>query len=255
MTMHSPSFLRRLQGSANRPLHCVPWPVRLALPCLLALQCLWHANQAPPAARISALTPPPSYAMLRLASLGESAAFAKFQMLSLQAHDYQAGHSIPFSKLDYVALRGWLGAILDLDPPAQYPLLAAARLYAEAPGAQRARMMTEFVHQRFLEDPNRRWEAMAHAAVLARHRLHDMQLAHKYAKALREHARDPKVPAWVRQMEIFLLEDMNELQAARLLLGAVLANNEAKDPQEVHFLLQRLQEMERKLQAQAISAP
>ena len=38
------------------------------------------------------------------------------------------------------------------------------------------------------------------------------------------------VPLWARQMEIFILEDMNELEAARIMLGGLLGSGEIQRP-------------------------
>jgi hypothetical protein len=47
-------------------------------------------------------------------------------------------------------------------------------------------------------------------------------------------------------MEIFILEDMDELEAARIMLGGLLASGKVTDPAELSFLKQRLQELERR---------
>ena len=48
-------------------------------------------------------------------------------------------------------------------------------------------------------------------------------------------------------MEVFILEDMNELEAAKVLLGGLLATGRIQDPAERKYLELRLQEMERRL--------
>jgi hypothetical protein len=45
-------------------------------------------------------------------------------------------------------------------------------------------------------------------------------------------------------MEIFILEDMNELQAARIMLGDLIQSGAVEDPAELRFLKQRLEELE-----------
>ena len=48
-------------------------------------------------------------------------------------------------------------------------------------------------------------------------------------------------------MEVFILEDMNELEAARVMLGGLLASGRIADPAEQRFLRERLEELERRL--------
>ena len=135
----------------------------------------------------------------------------------------------------------WLRALLELDPRGPYPLFAAARVYAEIRDPARSRLMLEFVYEQFLLDPNRRWPWLAHAALLAKHRLHDLPLARRYAAAIDRHTTAADVPLWARQMEIFILEDMNEIEAARIMLGGLLASGKITDPAEAAFLKQRLE--------------
>jgi len=106
--------------------------------------------------------------------------------------------------------------------------------------------MLDFIYQAFLQDPNRRWQWLAHAAVVAKHRLHDLPLALRYAQAIARHARGQNVPHWAQQMPIFILEDMGEAQSAKVLLGAQLAEGQISDPREIHFLTQRLKTLEEK---------
>ncbi|MCC6713604.1 MAG: hypothetical protein IT496_00070, partial [Gammaproteobacteria bacterium] len=108
----------------------------------------------------------------------------------------------------------------------------------------RQRLMLEFVREEFLKDPNRRWPWMAHAVFVARHRLHDLPLALRYADALAAHVTDPGVPPWVTQMNIFVRVDMGETEAAKVLLGGLLESGRITDPAEQRFLMRRLQELE-----------
>jgi hypothetical protein len=48
-------------------------------------------------------------------------------------------------------------------------------------------------------------------------------------------------------MEIFILEDMNELEAAKVMLGGLLATGRIRDPEEKRFLQGRLAEIEARL--------
>jgi hypothetical protein len=234
----------------ERPIARVPAAAWLALAGLLAAQIAWRATQAPAGAAAADLPPPPSAQALRLASFGEPATLARLAMLYLQAFDYGGTNASPYGRLDYARLTGWLDAILELDPRSEYPLFAAARVYAENPDPARSRAVLEFVYREFFGDPDRRWPWLAHAALLAKHRLNDLPLARRYAAAIDRNTRSASVPLWARQMEIFILEDMNELEAARILLGGLLESGAIHDPAEARFLQQRLEELERRLAPQ-----
>lgn len=226
-----------------RPWHQVPVHHLLAAVTLLTLQVAWHASRLPPSAQAHELRAPPPYAVIRALAWGDPIVFAKMTMLWLQAFDTQAGTQIPLRSLDYAHVIAWLRVPLALDPKAQYPLLAASRFYAEVPDATRSRRMLEFVAAEFAQDPARRWPWLAHAVYLARHRLHDAALALRYARLLAKSTAS-EIPDWARQLEVFVLEDMGEIEAVKILLGALLASGKIRDPHERWFLSQRLHDLE-----------
>ena len=126
----------------------------------------------------------------------------------------------------------------------QGPLLAAARLFGEVPDPERQRRMIELIRRHYGDDPARRWPWLAHAVYLARHRLEDLPLALALARELAERADPATVPAWARQMHLFVLEDMGELEAVKILIGGLLASGHLADPNERAFLEWRLEQME-----------
>ncbi len=229
---------------AERPIARVPRLVLALLALGFAAQIALKASSPQPKAKAEDLAPAPSIAALRLASFGDPVALAKALMLYLQAFDYQSGSKVPYRDLDYGRLEAWLARILELDPRGQYPLLAASRLYAEVPVEEKQRRMLDFVYRQFFVDPNRRWPWLAHAAAIAKHRLRDLPLARRYAAAIQRHATAADVPLWAKQMEIFILEDMNELQTARIMIGGYIQSGKVKDPAELRFLEERLKQLE-----------
>jgi hypothetical protein len=230
----------------QRPLAAVPFWVCAVLAISLGMQFAWQATR-PAGLHREELPPPPRAAALRLASFAEAEAASRVAMLYVQSFDYGGGNRIPYQKLDYARLVGWLESILELDPRSDYPLFSAARIYAEIPDPVRSRKALEFVYRAFFDDPNRRWPWLAHAALVAKHRLGDLPLALHYAQAVARHTTDPKVPLWAKQMEIFILEDMNELEAARIMIAGLLQSGRIRDPAELRFLKQRLDELEARL--------
>jgi hypothetical protein len=231
----------------ERPLRAVPAWLWTLLAASFAAQLGWHAARPRATPSAADLPPAPRVEALRLASFGEPAAGARLAMLYLQSFDLGGGNTLRYRQLDYERLVQWLASILALDPRSQYPLFSAARIYAEVPDPRRSRIAMEFVYREFLHDPNRRWPWLAHAALLAKHRLGDLALARRYAAAIDRHTTDPGVPLWARQMEIFILEDMNELEAAKIMIGGLLLSGRISDPAELRFLKERLEELERRL--------
>ena len=220
----------------------VPRWVLALLTVALCAHVAWQALQPRPEARAEALGAPPAPALLRPLALGEPIALAQMLTLYLQAFDNQPGVSVPFLELDFHRVIDWLGTILDLDPVGQYPLLMASQIYAQVPDTAKQRQMCEFVRSEFDRDPDRRWRWLAHCAIMAKHRLGDVPLALSYAEAIASKAR--LASNWARQMRIFILEDLGELEAAKVLLGGLLASGEVTEPKEIHFLMERLKEFE-----------
>lgn len=243
------SIARIFDRSTERGIQAVPIPVLLALVIALALQISVQVLSVPPRADAADLARLPSDSILRLAAAGDPTPFAKLLMLHLQAFDLNAGNPLPYRELDYDRLTDWLGKILGLDPKGQYPLHAASRLYAEVPNEEKQRTMLDFVYRSFLADPDRRWPWLAHAAAIAKHQLHDLPRARKYAAALQAHATAPGIPIWARQMEAFILEDMDELETARVMIGGFVSSGQVKDPGELRFLEQRLKDIEARIAA------
>jgi hypothetical protein len=230
-----------MRSARERPVAAVPRAIIALLAAALFLQIALRVVQPAPSARAEALSEPATAATMRALAFGEPIAFAALLTLHLQAFDNQPGISIPFAQLDYERVAAWLEAILGLDPVSQYPLLMAAQLYGQIPDPTKQRQMCELVRRQFEQDPNRRWRWLAHCAIMAKHRLRDTKLALAYAEAIARSA--TRAPSWARQMRIFVLEDMGEAEAAAILLGGLLASGEVSDPQEIHFLMERLKQL------------
>ncbi len=235
-----------LNQHKERSIRDIPLWVLPTLLIALIIQIVWHNVRPAPLAQVIDLPTPPTNEQLNVASFGDPVAFSKLTMLWLQAHDNQPGISIPFRKLDYTVLVQWLESTLALDPRSHYPLLSAVRVFGEVPVPEKQRQMLAFVEQEFHKDPDHRWQWLAHAAFVAKHRLKDQQLALKFAKSLTEKATGENVPSWAKQMQIFLLEDMGEIESAKVLLGGLLESGQITDPHEQAFLYQRLKEIEQK---------
>ncbi len=224
----------------------VPVWIVMLLGLSLAIQIGWKTATRPGMPVAEDLPAPPRTEVLRVFALGEPATLARLAMLYVQAFDYHGTNALPYRKLDYGRLIGWLRSIQELDERSAYPLFAAARVYAEVSDPRRQRKMLEFIYEQFLVDPNRRWPWLAQASLVAKHRLKDLPLALKYAGAIDRLTTARDVPLWAKQMSVFILEDMNEFDAARIMLGGLLAKGQVNDPGELKFLEGRLKSLEQR---------
>ena len=235
---------------AERPLRFVPLPAIAGLLLFFCLQVAYHSFNTQHATRIEELSTPPDSQQLSLMGLSDNIFSAKIFMLWLQAFDNQPGISIPFKDLNYPKVIEWLSMIQSLDENASYPLLAASRIYSKVPDDDKKRLMLDFVQQQYLKDPNHRWRWMAHCVYVAKYELEDLQLALEYARLLRENTEHSVAPSWATQMELFILEDLDQLESAKILIGGFLESGEIVDERELNFLYQRLDELEEKMAEQ-----
>ena len=230
----------------DRPVSDVPVSIKILLILALALQLFWHSLQDPVVAKAEDLAAPFSTRTYVMSSLGEPIAASKFLNLWLQAFDNQPGASISFHQLDYPRLTQWLDTSLELDPEGHYPMLVAARVYGSVKNEKKQRIMMDYIFYKFNEDPNKYWRWLAHVIITAKHELKDLDLALKYAHALAEKATGENVPYWARDMKIIVLEDMGQVEAAKILVGALIDSNEITDPYELKFLAQKIAVLEEK---------
>lgn len=230
---------RKAQAAAPRALWLL---LAMALAAGYALSVL----RGTPKAVAEDLGRPPTALVARLYAMDDPVAVAKWFNLLVQAHDAQPGLSLGYGQLNYDQLVAWLDLSLSLDPVGQYPMMAGARLYTQnSADAARQRKMTDWVASRFTADPERRWPWMAHIAYVAKNQLKDMDLALKYAEILRLHTEKiASVPAWARQMDIFLKIGMKESDSAKFLIGQLLNSGQIKDDNEFRFLAHTLKELE-----------
>jgi hypothetical protein len=224
----------------------VPNVVIVFLVATLITQLAWHSQQAIVAAKAEDLPRPMSTRAYVMISMGEPITMSKILNLWLQAFDNQPGRSISFHHLDYHRLTQWLDTIMDLDERGHYPMLVAARVYGSVTDPERKRIMMDYIFYKFNENPNKHWPWLAHAVITAKYGLKDLKLALKYASALAEKATGDHVPYWARDMHFIVLEDMGEVEAAKILVGALIDSGEITDPYELNFLAEKIRILEEK---------
>ena len=226
----------------ERPLTHLPKFLLPLLVTALALQLIWHATQSHNTAQYVPLSVPPPPALFSMMALGDNILASRVLDIWLQSHDNQPGISIPYKQLDYVRVTQWLNLSLQLDARDTYPMLVASHIYAPVNDAGRTRIMLDFIEQKFIENPQYRWRALADASITAKHRLKDLPLALRYAETLAAHAGND-VPYWAKDIRLIVREEMGEKEAVRVLIGGLLQNGNITDPYELRFLQQRLNDL------------
>lgn len=167
---------------------------------------------------------PPSVAAVHALSLGDAEFLFRHLGLELQNMGDTGGRFTPLYQYDYRKLGGWFAVLDDLDPESDYIATTAGFYYSQSQHVQDTRYVIDFLRRHAERDRVRNWRWLAQAATLARHRLHDVPLALDIARELAA-IDDPSVPNWARQMEPFLLAELGDKAAARILFEAILATD------------------------------
>lgn len=233
----------------DQPRPCTLHAASAVLAMLMVVQLLfsdwhprqWRASHSPGAA--------PDATAVQLAALGEAQGAARAMSLYVQSFDAQAGQTMAIRDLDLDATRRWLVTASTLAPRSPYPTFLASRIYASVAPPWQARRLLNFVAERYPLAPGIHWPWLAHAVFLAEHELRNKPLARRYAHQLRVHAGSSRVPSWARAMEVFLLQDLNEFEAAQTLLGGLIDSGQIHDKRALQVMINDLERIRRELLA------
>ena len=236
---------RLIVGEEYQPIQAIPkrasiliWIVILAT---FVLQVNNNMSLPPPKVYEIDLPEPPGEIMLTALSVGDKVTFSKVLTLWLQAFDNQQGQSLSFHDLDYDKVVRWMESILYLDSRTEYPLLNATHVYSFIKDKEKVRKMIVFVRGAFAQNPGQRWQWMAGATTLAKNEVEDIDLALEMAQELRVGIEGIEgVPSWARQMEGFLLLDLNRFEEAIVFLENLIESGELTDENEFNLHIDRL---------------
>ena len=184
---------------------------------------------------------------VRLLDLGEPAIAAKLLGFWLLSFDTHAGEIVQYDTLDYDRLVAWLSLVQDLDLSSDDASMVASGVFIEAKDAVKARRMVEFVNAQFLKAPAVNWRWLSYATLQAKYRLHDLPLAREMARNLLIASTVADIPAWARDLEILILQDLGEFEAAIALTTTLIEQGAIKDADELRFLTSKIKELQHQL--------
>ncbi len=243
--------LRKQPRQRQRP--CSSLPVWLLGGLLLALALQTGSHQWMEGQRKVSeqqLTPPLNPAVYKLLSLGSEKLMSYLLILRLQLHDNQLGRNLRYRHLDYHALSQWLLMLYQMNPKSDYPAFLASRVYSQVRDPRKVRQMVSVIETLFDQNPQQHWRRMTEASVLAKHILKDLPLALRLADKVADLPAQVQIPYWARDMKLVLLDELNELETAQLLISSMLQQGQISDPDEIRFLQSRLLKIQQKLSAQ-----
>jgi hypothetical protein len=120
-------------------------------------------------------------------------------------------------------------------------------VYSNVDDPQKVKAMVDVIETLFQQDPQLHWRRMTEATLLAKHRLRDLPLALKLAEQVAVLPASMRLPYWARDMRIVLLDDLGELESARILISSILESGTVEDEDELRFLQQRLLNIQQSL--------
>ena len=232
----------------ERPLLLLPRPLLFGFMVLFVCQLLFHhASRAQVEAQYEVLAKPLSSPVYRGIALGSEQLLGYLLAIRLQLHDNQAGEHFRYSLIDYEVLIEWLDRITEVSPGTEYPMLLASRVYTSTSDQARLRAILEFIQRRFDDDPQLHWRRLAEATVIAKYKLHDLELSLAIAEKLAQQPASVEMPNWARDFEFLLRAELNELESAIALIQALLQTDAVHDPDEKRFLEGKLLDFQQKL--------
>lgn len=193
------------------------------------------------------LSAPLAASTYRIVAIGSDQLMGYLLSIRLQLHDNQSGKHIRYEQLNYRALIDWLDQIVLLNVQSEYPTMLASRVYGQTNDQKKLRIMVDFIQRSFTQDPQRHWRRMTEATILAKHKLGDLELALSIAEQLSSQPADIVMPHWARDMQFILLGDMNEFEAGKAIIAALLESAAIVDLDEQRFLKGKLLDFQQKL--------
>ena len=226
----------------ERPLLTIPPFILAGFVLTLVLQVFIHTSINRERNRIDyqSLAQPWHQQTYQGLSMGSDQLLSYLLAIRLQLHDNQAGEHLRYHHIDYDRLIAWLKRIYQLNPASEYSMFLASRIYSQTPDKQQLRKILRLIDQLFTKQPQLFWKYQAEATIIAKHQLGDLKLALNLAEKLFSQPRTIIMPQWARDMHFLLLADLNEYESSLSIIQGLLTSGTIKDPDEQHFLKEKL---------------
>ena len=225
-------------------------PIWLLLSFVLAFAIqVYHSyvSTVPLKAEFAQLSQPLSVGLYQSIAQGSEKLWSYLLSLKVQLHDNQRGRHENYRNLDYKILSHWLLILYQLNPESSYPAFLASRVYSQVNDKEKISMMITVIEKMFDQNPRLNWRRMTEASLLAKHQLNDLNLALKIASKVAELPRTIKMPFWARDMKFILLDELNQLESAQILISSMLQSGAVTDRDEIRFLQSRLLKIQQQM--------
>lgn len=181
---------------------------------------------------------PPSELNLTSSFFGDTALAYRVWALALQNFGNAGGAFTPLKDYNYQYVGEWLDRLDGLDPQSNFaPYLASYYFGASQSPKEQLPYIIAYLEKIGTRPEGEKWRFLAQAVYLARHKMQDMPEALRLAKKLSSIYR-PGMPAWTKQMEVLITNEVGDKEAAYILMKSILATETAHmQPQEINFMV------------------
>jgi hypothetical protein len=170
-------------------------------------------------------------------ALGDREFAYRFLALQLQGLGDGGGQMASLKTYNYQKLGEWFRLLHLLNPASDHVPMAAAYYFGSISDTQRIPVVIDYLSEVGQSPVGSKWRWLAHAVVLARHQMNDLQLALDLAyKLSKMEPIGDTLPSWARQMPAFILKAKGDKADARALMENMLLNSESLHPNEVNFM-------------------
>lgn len=180
--------------------------------------------------------PVPSRNGAVMMTLGDSELSYRFLALILQNLGNTGRDTVPLKSYDYEKLGKWFFLLHELDPASDHVPMIAAYYFGGTRIPKDVAVVVDYLGVVGQIPVGEKWRWLAHAAYLARHRMHDLSLALKLAYKLARMPGKDEFPQWARQMPAFILKEQGENEAARQMMENMLVTEKNVHPAEINFM-------------------
>lgn len=181
--------------------------------------------------------PAPSYAGSLMMALGDPQFAYRSGGLVLQGLGDGGGQYTSLRDYDYQALGRWFAGLDRLDPASNHVPMTAAYYFGSTRVPRDVAVVVDYLAAIGQNPAGNKWRWLAYAVLLARHRLHDDDLALDLAYKL-SHMQPigDVLPAWARHMPAVVLSEKGEAGGARKFFENLVVNSADLTAEDAYFV-------------------
>lgn len=181
--------------------------------------------------------PPPGKQSIAGMGLGDKEFAYRNIGLMLQNLGDTGGRSTPLSDYNYDHLSAWFFLADRLDQKSNFVPFLAAYYFGVVQDASKLPPLIDYLTLVGQREYGEKWRWLAHGIHLAKYRLNDLDLALSMAEKLSAMT-VPDLPVWAKTMDVLVMNDKGEKQAAyEILMQTLQTEGDKLHPTETLFMI------------------